>query len=114
MPHFVIEHSDCMIVQSRIDELMHRVLKCGAGCGFIEREDIKVRLLPCQKVLFGDGRVSFIHVTVRLLAGRADKQKESLAIELRSTLAEGFPETQSISIDIVDMNPASYKKRLVN
>ncbi len=112
MPHFVIEHAGCLSATAEAQTVMELVLECGASCGFINREDIKVRLTPSEHILFGDGRSSFIHVTVSLLAGRTDKQKESLAISMRASLVDRFSAVQSISIDIRDMNPLSYKKRL--
>ncbi len=112
MPHFVIEHAGCLAGTAEVQRVMELALECGASCGFINREDIKVRMMPCEHILFGDGRSSFIHVTVSLLAGRTDKQKESLAISLRASLVESFSAVQSISVDIRDMNPVSYKKHL--
>lgn len=35
----------------------------------MQRADIKVRLLPSEAILLGDGRRSFMHVTISLLAG---------------------------------------------
>lgn len=112
MPHFVIEHSGCLDGAEEAQTAMDLALECGASCGFIGREDIKVRLTRCEHILFGDGRTSFLHITVSLLAGRTDEQKELLAISLRTALVERFPHVQSISIDIRDMNAVSYKKHL--
>ncbi len=112
MPHFVIEYTNCLDGAEEAQSAMELALEGGSTCGFMNREDIKVRLVPCQNILFGDGRTSFIHVTVSLLAGRTDQQKESLAISLRKALVDRFGHVQSISIDIRDMNPVSYKKYL--
>ncbi len=112
MPHFVIEHANCLDGAAEAQMAMELALECGATCGFMEREHIKVRMMRCENILFGDGRASFIHVTISLLSGRTDQQKESLAISLRSALVECFAHAQSISIDIRDMNPVSYKKHL--
>lgn len=113
MPHFIIEHADALPDEDTIKDAMNIMLDCGANCGFIQRADSKVRVVPYTHVLFGDGRSRFIHVTVKLLAGRTDDQKESLSVALRDALDTRFPAIDSISIDIRDMNPACYKKRLV-
>lgn len=112
MPHFVVEYAGCLDTVDEAQVLMGLALECGSTCGFMNREDIKVRLMPSEYILFGDGRTSFIHVTISLLAGRRDQQKESLAVSLRAALVNAFPLVQSISIDIRDMNPVSYKKSL--
>ena len=108
----MIEHAGCLEGADEAQTAMELVLERGAACGFMNREDIKVRLTPCDYILFGDSRTSFIHVTVSLLAGRTDQQKESLATSLRTALVEHFLQAQSISIDIRDMNSVSYKKHL--
>ncbi len=113
MPHFVIECGGALEGPGEVETAMRTVLDCGAASGVIRREDIKVRTVPCDAFLLGDGRTGFIHLTVRMLAGRTDEQKESLAIALREALAAEFPTVPAISVDIGDMNPVCYKKRLV-
>jgi 5-carboxymethyl-2-hydroxymuconate isomerase len=113
MPHFIIEHTKALQNDRDIDDALKIVLECGASMDFIKREDIKVRLVPFRHILAGDGRTSFIHVTVFLLAGRTDAMKEILSIALRDVLDKRFSQVQSISIDIRDMNPVCYKKRLI-
>jgi 5-carboxymethyl-2-hydroxymuconate isomerase len=112
MPHFIIEHGNALQGPGDADAALQSALDCGSSCGFITPADIKVRLLPYTRFLSGDGRSSFIHITVRLLAGRSPDQKESLALSLREAFAARFPKVQSISIEVRDMDPVSYKKRL--
>jgi len=52
-------------------------------------------------------------VAFYLLAGRTPAQKERLSIDLRQAMAEMMPEVHSISIDVRDMDPDAYKKRLL-
>jgi len=113
MPHFIIEYTNALPGEHDIADAMRIALDCGASSGFIEKENIKVRMVPYTHVLFGDDRTSFMHLTLYLLAGRTDAQKEALSISLRDALNSRFPKVESISIDVRDMNPASYKKRLI-
>jgi 5-carboxymethyl-2-hydroxymuconate isomerase len=113
MPHFIIEHANALITDVDIQDALQITLDCGGRMDFISKDDIKVRLLPYTHILAGDGRTSFIHVTVYLLDGRPDALKEMLSRALLEDLAERFSAVQSISIDIRDMNRACYKKRLV-
>lgn len=112
MPHFVIEHFSAPEDGFAVDHAMRIALETGAHCGFIQREDIKVRTLPAQAILFGDGRTSFIHVTVSLLAGRTEEKKLALATALVGALRDAFPRIRAISADIRDMDPACYRKSL--
>ena len=112
MPHFIIEHANALITDVDIQDVLQITLDCGGRMDFINKDDIKVRLLPYTHILAGDGRTSFLHVTVYLLDGRPDALKEMLSIALRDDLDKQFPNIQSISIDVRDMNRACYKKRL--
>lgn len=112
MPHFIIEHGNALLSEADRQAALAVAAECGAACGFIRPEDIKVRLCACDDFLALDGRRSFLHVTVRLLQGRSDAMKTTLAIALRDAFGQRFPRIESISIEICDMHAASYKKLL--
>ena len=113
MPHFIIDHGNALVGEIDTKDVMQIAFQCGEACGFIDPADIKVRLRPYTDFFAGDGRTSFIHITVRLLSGRTPKQKESLTVAMRDAFDARFPKVQSISIEICDMDRGSYKKRLV-
>ena len=113
MPQLVIEHSNALLNDMDIKDVLQITLDCGGRMDFINKDDIKVRLLSYTHCEAGDGRTSFIHVTVYLLDGRPDALKEMLSRALLEDLAARFSAVQSISIDIRDMNRACYKKRLI-
>ncbi|MCR8827484.1 5-carboxymethyl-2-hydroxymuconate Delta-isomerase [Pseudosulfitobacter koreensis] len=113
MPHFIIETVGTPDTPQDRQDLMRIVAETGAAQDTINPQDIKVRLYPCADALALDGRTSFIHVTARLLAGRTFAQKDALSCDLRDALAARWPEVQSISIEICDMDSESYRKRLI-
>ncbi len=110
MPHFVIEYFTENPAAFDRQAVLQTALACGAESGIMQREDIKVRLLPAEAILFGDGRRSFIHVTISLLAGRKDAAKLALATELTGRLRALCPQIEAISADVRDMTPAANKK----
>lgn len=112
MPHFIIEQGNALITSDARQEAMQLIGQVGAECGFINAKDIKIRLQDYNDFLLLDGRKSFIHLTVRMLAGRTAEQKEGLTIALRDALCRQFPHVESLSIEIDDMDPISYKKHL--
>lgn len=61
-----------------------------------------------------DEILSFFHLSLYLLAGRTREQKERLSVVLRQELSELLPDIYSISVDIRDMDPEAYKKRLLD
>ena len=112
MPHVVIEHFTETPADFDGARAMRLAFDICAGCGFIKPEDLKLRTTQPEAILFGDGRRSFIHVTVLLLAGRSDAMKLDLSRALVAALREAFPKIAAISTDIRDMNPDCYKKSL--
>jgi len=113
MPHFVVEYFTETPDTLDKPALMAAVLEVAATSGIMQREDLKVRLLPSEAILFGDGRRSFIHVTVSLLAGRTMEAKLALSTALTGELRRVCPDIQAISADIRDMAPECYKKNLI-
>jgi len=112
MPHFVIEYSRTIERSVDIEAVMAAAYEAGAQSGVMGPSDIKIRALPYDHFRFAGNIQSFIHVTVSLLEGRTDQQKEHLALLLREFLAKPCAGVDSISVDIRDMNATAYKKRL--
>jgi 5-carboxymethyl-2-hydroxymuconate isomerase len=114
MPHLVIEYSQDGH-QDRFDAqaLMLALHHTAAETGVMKAEDVKVRALPYADYLVAGRRQGFCHVSVHLLAGRTSEQKVRLSTALRATMSDLLPHTESLSVDIVDMDPESYKKRLL-
>lgn len=112
MPHVVIEYSEPHLGEEAIGTMMRAAFEVCAASGVMRAEDVKVRAIPLRYVLLQGGAESFVHITLSLLAGRTPEQKEGLAIALRARLGAEFPDIDALSIDVRDMNPIPYKKRL--
>ena len=95
-----------------IGEVMMAIHLAAASTGVVKAEDLKIRAQAFDDYLVAGEAQSFFHVSLYLLTGRTPQQKEALSVELRSTLAKLLENTHSISIDIRDMDPDAYKKRL--
>jgi len=95
-------------------DVMRAIHEAAAATGVVKAEDLKIRALPFTDHLVAGREQSFFHVSFYLLAGRTPEQKETLSIGLRAALADVLPKVQSISIDIRDMDPQAYKKRLLD
>ena len=112
MPHIVCHYARDQKMPPIRDVLsmLHRV---AASTGVVKAEDLKSRAQAFDDYLIAGEPKSFFHVSFYLLAGRTPAQKERLSIDLRQAMAEMMPEVHSISIDIRDMDPDAYKKRLL-
>jgi 5-carboxymethyl-2-hydroxymuconate isomerase len=113
MPHFVIEYSADIERSIDMDALMRTVFEAAVAAQVMQPQDIKIRAIPYSHFYLADGGASFVHTTVHLLAGRSAEQKKRLSSLLRAGLAPLLTDVHSISIDIVDMDPDAYLKRLL-
>lgn len=113
MPHFVIEYSRDVETRYDIKKAMQIAFDSGVESAVMQGVDIKVRAQPYDHYRLLNEGDSFVHVTVYLLEGRSDDQKEHVALILRENLQAYLLDVSSISIDIRDMNTHAYKKRLL-
>jgi 5-carboxymethyl-2-hydroxymuconate isomerase len=77
--------------------------------------DIKVRAIPFTQYQTGAlqsnvAQVAFIHVTLKILSGRNTEQKKMLSHLVLSSLEALALKVYSISVEIVDIERASYAK----
>ncbi|MFK4753067.1 5-carboxymethyl-2-hydroxymuconate Delta-isomerase [Oceanobacter antarcticus] len=113
MPHLVIEYARKIEHQTALQPLLQQLFEAACKGGIIQPQDLKLRALPYDQFLLRTPDETFLHITLSLLEGRTDTQKEQLAISLRQVLTEQLPNVTSLSIDIRDMNAIAYKKRLL-
>lgn len=112
MPHCVIEHFGAFTTSADRNSAMQLALSVCAASNVMSLADIKVRCVEADDILFGDGRRSFVHITLSMLTGRSDEQKDMVAQSLRDMFRDRYRDVQSISVDVRDMNPACYRKSL--
>lgn len=112
MPHLVIEYAQSLDAVLDRQRLMSKLSAAVAETGIAQRKDLKVRMMAYSEFMLNDGSVSFIHLTLSLLEGRTPDQKETLAIVCRDVIDHCCPEADAVSVDIHDMDPGAYKKRL--
>lgn len=112
MPHIVVEQGNALLTPQDRHDAMRILGEVAGTCDFISAADLKLRIVDSIDFLMLDGRRSFVHVTVHMLAGRSLEQKEKLTIKIRTAMVDRFSDVDSISIACVDMEPQSYKKHL--
>lgn len=112
MPHLVIDYSEGAVDRAAVTSLMQALFDTAWRTGVMKAEDIKVRAMAYPDFLVAGKPDSFVHLSVYLLAGRTSDQKLTLSTGLRQTMVDLLPEVTSLSVDIRDMDPEAYKKRL--
>jgi 5-carboxymethyl-2-hydroxymuconate isomerase len=108
----VIEHFGAFATAGERDRAMEVALSVCSSSGIMSCDDVKIRCIGSEAILFGDGRRSFIHITLSMLAGRTAQQKIGLSEALRDSFRRHHPAVASISVDIRDMDPGPYRKSL--
>ncbi len=114
MPHLVIEYSKGIEEKVAMESLMEQIYQAAVAAQVMNPDDIKVRALAYSHYRLARPDGDFVHVTCRLLAGRTTEEKVRLSTEIRSYLSGLLSDVYSLSVDIVDMNPDAYKKRLLD
>lgn len=120
MPHIIIEHSKC-IDEKIIDQLLQEI---PSQMEQIENGNFSVLGCKTRATSFNKYYVagknqettSFCHITIKILEGRSDEIKITLAQkigELAQNLLksrQNIKEKNDLSVDIVDMDKNTYQK----
>lgn len=111
MPHCIIECSatlDCDLITSKVYlGTLESMLFEPDG------SDIKVRAITYHSYSVGGFKTDFIHITVKILSGRSLLQKTVLSKSIQTKLSELDLVSCSITVEVVDIERASYLKWLV-
>ncbi|MFW0754517.1 5-carboxymethyl-2-hydroxymuconate Delta-isomerase [Pseudomonas sp. H11T01] len=111
MPHCIIECSATLdgdmltskVHQGTLDSMLFEP----------DGSDIKVRALTYHSYIVGGFKTDFVHVTVKILSGRSLLQKAVLSKSIQAKLSELDLVSCSITVEVVDIERASYLKWLV-
>ncbi len=112
MPHIIVEHTK--VPNLNLKGLLQDLHANLASQETVNMGAIKTRSIPIENAILGEDTQgnAFIHITLKLLSGRSD--------ELRKTMAEGLfsvakahasdnPDV-SISVETAELHNASYIK----
>lgn len=122
MPHLIIEHS-ANISKSSITNLQKNILNIMSDVeGNFDADQCKARALAFDDYLVGltdQDTSSFIHITLKVLTGRAVQIRKNLAEKILEFSREFLFDLKlsgkrhEISIDIVEMERETYQKFMV-
>lgn len=117
MPHIVIEHTanlSCLPFETMLSAVTSELADSPE---VFDEADLKARVLHVEAFRVGleDQDRAFIHVTVRILAGRSTSQKKDFSERVMRGMLRHMPAIPSnlvahLSVEVVDMDPGSYRK----
>jgi len=115
MPHCVIEYSK--EIQSHVGYMFKGAFSGMLASNLFVEDDIKIRATAFDYYQIGnkainDSNAIFIHIRISILSGRSVKQKKYLSHAVLSSISIEMGDVENISVEIVDMDSASYAKRI--
>jgi len=120
MPHAIIEYSQSLAESAKHkispESLMASVFDGAKHSKLFDAADIKVRTIAFEHHLSGEipetNDRPFIHVTMKILSGRTLEQRTHLSECVMAALEQLKLESLSLTVEILDIEKASYIKRL--
>ncbi len=113
MPHAIIEHSSNLHAGEGASSLCEVVHQTMIASGLFNANDVKTRIQSASdfrvgvKGAFGN----FVHVSVYLLEGRTQEQKQALTHAIFDALSTQYHQPiEQLSVDIRDMMRDTYRK----
>jgi 5-carboxymethyl-2-hydroxymuconate isomerase len=110
MPHLIIEYPGDVVAAAQVEAMVDGVHQAAVATGLFAVSHIRVRALPLRHYRMGGKNDPFIHVQCRIHRGRSDAQKRQLSEALLAAVrAQGLP-VKVITVEVVEMDKASYAK----
>lgn len=110
MPNLIMEYSSSVEERINVPGLLEDLHNVALNCGLFDPSAVKSRSLRCQHWLIGldENNVDFIYVSLELLSGRTEQQKSDLSRRLLEVLQQKARTVQQLSVNIIDMDKASF------
>ena len=119
MPHIIIETSknilakEALKIGQEIQQIMAKIVE-----GNFDPDQCKIRVINYENYIVGleKNDENFIHISIKILAGRAVEVRQKLALqsfEFVNNFYKNLKLSQKrcdISIDIIEMNRETYQK----
>lgn len=110
MPHVIIEYADILEAQITRKNLINAIHQTVENSGLFNAGDIRSRTQSFDKFRLGVPQHSFLHITIKLLAGRTDEQKLKLTQSVIETVKQLSLTDVLVSCECVDIHKASYQQ----
>lgn len=110
MPHFIIEYAHDLVPEEQLPPMLDAVHAAAVSTALFTESHIKTRAIPVRHYRTGTGHGPFIHAQLRIKAGRSEEQKRGLSTAVLVALKSQGLQAQVITVEVVDMDVATYAK----
>jgi 5-carboxymethyl-2-hydroxymuconate isomerase len=114
MPHCIVEYSTGLTAQLAPTRLINAVFQGALQSELFDSNDIKTRIIAYQDYHSGVVKSEFIHVIIRLLSGRTIEQRAALTHRVLAALFDLGLSGVSLTVEAVEIENASYAKRVID
>ncbi|MBL4601077.1 MAG: 5-carboxymethyl-2-hydroxymuconate Delta-isomerase [Rhizobiaceae bacterium] len=122
MPHFIVEYSANLDGRADIQTLCEAIREQALQTGFFEIGAIRVRAISCKNFAIADldERNAFVHIKLRMGAGRSLDDKRSIGEAIFATASKQLKPLLDepyfgLSFDIQEIDPQlSWKKNAMH
>jgi 5-carboxymethyl-2-hydroxymuconate isomerase len=94
-----------------LEDIIRAVHDAADGTGLFGKGDVKVRVNLFEHYSVGGRKSDFVHTIAYILSGRTEEQRKNLSVQIVKALKGLLPEVPIISIDIREINRATYNNR---
>ncbi len=114
MPHLIIEYAAPLAADEKVLALLDAVYEAALATALFPADHIRTRAIPV--VFYRTGEASspdsatFIHAQLRIKEGRSEAQKKALSRAVLAAIKRQQWPAQVITVEVVDMDTASYAK----
>ncbi len=110
MPHLIIEFSAGQASEAQIETMLDAVHQAVLHSGLFDEGHIRLRARRLEHYRLGGRREHFIHAQCRIHSGRDDEQKRQLSEAVLQALVAQQWAARSITVEVVELERASYAK----
>lgn len=110
MPHIIIEFSKELVPEPQITTVLDAIHQTVISSKLFEPEKVKSRAIPVTHYRVGVSNGFFIHVQIRMHAGRNESQKKLLSKSILEVIQGQNLGANAITVEIVDMDRNCYAR----
>ncbi|MCE0493933.1 5-carboxymethyl-2-hydroxymuconate Delta-isomerase [Vibrio salinus] len=112
MPNLIMEYSNSVDERASVPLLLESLHQGLIDSGLFEVPAIRSRAIRINDWLIGssEDREDFIHVTLELMEGRSDEQKNRLAEAIIHILSEHAASIESLTATVREVSSAGFLK----
>ena len=110
MPHIIIEYSQQQAEPEQVEAMLDAVHAAAADTGLFDPTHIRVRAIAVTFYRTAGRYAHFIHAQCRIHPGRDEEQKRKLSTAVLEALRAQQWSAKSVTVEVVEMDRATYAK----